>query len=146
MTKDWLGLKYKKLHMSSSEILVLSEGYFSGNSYGSSKVVFIIIMDDNNDNGDITDFSGAKSRRVVRSVLGAESFLMADAFDAKIFIEHEFIKILIIIDINATKDACNEVIVNDTIWIRREYNLVDAMTKQTILPQLSEFLQTEKVK
>ena len=36
--------------------------------------------------------------------------------------------------------------INDVIWIRRDFNLADAMTKYKIQPQLVEFLQTGKVK
>lgn len=40
----------------------------------------------------------------------------------------------IIIDIKAGMESYNEVIINDVIRIRREYNLEDAMTKASVLP------------
>lgn len=52
----------------------------------------------------------------------------------------------LMVDIKAARDAYNEGIVNDIIWIRLEYNLSDAMTKHKILPQLFDLLQTGKIK
>ena len=100
---------------------------------------------------------------------------MADACDAAIVIQHDMEKMLkrkfkiklltdsetvfkvvirnastterrLMIDIKAAREAYNEGTINDVIWIRRDYNLADAMTKYKIQPQLVEFLQTGKVK
>lgn len=170
-----LGLKYRKINMDTTEILVFSDGSFSGNNDRSSQVGYIIMLADNENNGNIIDYSSTKSRRVVRSVLGAETFGMADACDAAIVIQHDMKKILkrtfkiklltdsetlfnvvirnastterrLMIDIKAAREAYNEGTINDVVWIRRDYNLADAMTKYKILPQLVEFLQTGKVR
>lgn len=45
------------------------------------------------------------------------------------------------IDIKATREAQNEAIVNDVIWIRREYNLADAITNHNTPPELLQFQQ-----
>lgn len=52
----------------------------------------------------------------------------------------------LMVDIKATREAYNEVIVNADLWISRYYNLADAMAKHTILSQLVDFLRTGKVK
>lgn len=39
------------------------------------------------------------------------------------------------IDIKAEKEAYNDGIIDDIIWIRRKINLADVMTKPTILPK-----------
>ena len=92
------------------------------------------------------------------SVLGAETFALADACDAAIVLQHELkgilkrtlkIRILtdsdtlfkvvirnaattekrLMIDVKAAREAYNQGIIEDVMWIRRDYNLADAMTK-----------------
>lgn len=43
---------------------------------------------------------------------------------------------------NAAKEAFNECIIDDIIWIRETNNLVDAMKKATILLLLVEMMET----
>ena len=50
------------------------------------------------------------------------------------------------IDIKTERDAYKEGIINDVLWNRIEYNLADAVTKYSILPQIVELLQTGTVK
>lgn len=40
--------------------------------------------------------------------------------------------------INAETEAYIDGIINDIIWIRRNFNLADAMTKPTITPELGQ--------
>ena len=49
----------------------------------------MIFLADKDRNVSFIDFSSVKSRRVVRSILGAETFALADACDATIVIQHE---------------------------------------------------------
>lgn len=39
------------------------------------------------------------------------------------------------VDVKAAREAHNEGIIDDMIWIRRKYNLADAMTESAILPE-----------
>ena len=49
------------------------------------------------------------------------------------------------IDIKAAREAYNQGIIDDIIWIRRQFNLADAMTKPSILPELVQALETGKL-
>lgn len=135
----------------------------------------MIYITDKNNTAPLIYYSSIKSRRIVRSVLGAEKFGMADACDSSIILKHEIkkikgesIKINIItdsetlfddiilntstierrlmIDIKAAREAYNEVIINDLIWIRMDYNLADTMKKSKVLPQLVAVMKTGKTK
>lgn len=130
-------------------------------------------MDKNNDVA-LIDFSSGKFKRALRYVLGAGTFALADACNTAIVIQHELkniigrslkIKILtdsetffnaiirnastikrrLIIDVKAAREAYNCVIVEDVIWIRRNYILEDAMTKTCMLPQLIGLTKTGKI-
>lgn len=48
-------------------------------------------------------------------------------------------------DNKATKEAYNEGTMDDVIWIRRDYNFADAMTKAKILRKLLNVIRTENV-
>lgn len=47
----------------------------------------------------------------------------------------------LMIDVKAAREAYNEGIIDDVIWILRKYNLADAMKKASIVPELVEELQ-----
>lgn len=83
-----LGLKYKKLEKDTLEKVMNSDGFFSGSNDVSSQVGFIIIEAHKDQNASIIDYSCIKLRMIVRSVLGAEIFVLADACDAAITIQH----------------------------------------------------------
>lgn len=59
-----------------------------------SQVGYITLIGDKDDIGNIIDFSIKKSRRVVRSVLGTEIFVIDNLCHAAIVIKHDLIKIL----------------------------------------------------
>lgn len=128
----------------------------------------------NENNGKFIEFSRTVARRVLEAVRGGETFGMYDACDAAIFIQHvlpnilkntvkikilidgETIIILIInnefkterrlmIDIKTTREVLNEGIVNDVNYIRRWFNVTDAMTMHATQPQPVHFLHTLKV-
>lgn len=80
--------------MKSSEVLVISDGSFSGNNDGCSQVEHMILISERINNRNITSFSSTKSRSVLRSVLGAETYVMADSCDAFIVIQLVFLKII----------------------------------------------------
>ena len=170
-----LGLQYNKMDIETMEILVYSDGSFSGNNDGSSQVGFMNFLIDKNNTASLIEYSSSKSKRIVRSVLGAETFGMADACDASIVLQHDIKKITgrnmkiriltdsetlfnvviknastkekrLMIDIKAARQAYNEGIISDIIWARRDYNLGDAMTKAKIMPLLMEVMKTGKIK
>lgn len=66
------GISYKKLDLDSLGISDFSDGSFSGNDDRSSQVRYMIFITDKYINANIIDYANVKSRRVVRSVLGAD--------------------------------------------------------------------------
>lgn len=131
---------------------------------GSSQVGYHILVADKQNNANLLDYKRTKSRIVVKSVLGAETFCLTDACDTSIIIQHDlrpmlndkrkisklseiatFLTVLIInafrteerlmIYIKEAREAHNDGIFDDIISIRREYNVSDRMTKSTILPE-----------
>lgn len=81
-----LWIKYNKLDINSLQLTVLSDGSFSGNEDGSSQVEYMIFLTDKYNNANLEDYASMKSRRVVRSVIGAETFALADSCDAAILL------------------------------------------------------------
>lgn len=49
----------------------------------------MIFLIDKYNNADIIDYTNIKSRRVVRSVLEAETFALADTYDIATIIQHD---------------------------------------------------------
>lgn len=154
-----------------SNSLVFSDGSFSGNNDGSSQFGFIIFLADKNNDVSLIGFSSVLSRRVVRPVLGAETFSLAYACDAATVMQHKLknilgrrlkIKILadsetlfnfiirdastterrLMIHVKAVREAYNDVTVEDDIWIRRNYNLADVVTKTSLLPLFNKVMKT----
>ena len=168
-------LNYNHIDKKSIHILIFSGGSFSGNDDSSSQIGYIIFICDEEGNTAPIDFSSTKSRRVVRSVLGAETFALANSCDTAIVLQHDLkqilkrtlkIKILtdtetlfnvmiknanttekrLMIDIKAAREAYNEGIIEDIVWIRRQFNLAHAMTKAQINQDLVKALNTRKIK
>lgn len=54
----------------------------------------MIILTEKYNNANLIDYASIKSRQVVRSVQGAETFTVADACDAAILIQHNLKSIL----------------------------------------------------
>lgn len=168
------GLKYKRIDLDSLQLTVFSDGTFSEYEDESSKAGYIIFLTDKNNNANPIDYVRIKSRRVVRSVLGAETFALADACDNAILIQHDLqgslnkkvkIKILtdsttlfnlmirnasttekrLMIDIKATTEAYNNDNIDSMIWIRRKFNLVDAMAKSEINNDLVQAMDNRTI-
>ena len=112
---------------------------------------------------------------MVRSVLGAETFALANTCDTAIVLQHDLKKILkktlkiktltdsealfnvmiknanttekrLMIDIKAAREAFNDGIIEHIVWIRRQFNLADSVTKAQINQDLVDALKTGKIK
>ncbi|MEM6805930.1 MAG: hypothetical protein AAF696_31325 [Bacteroidota bacterium] len=88
------GIKMRKLDLDSLYIKVYSDASFANNPNLSSQLGYIVLLCDKNDNCKILHYTSYKSRRVVRSVLGAEVYAMADAFDYSYKLKHDLETIL----------------------------------------------------
>lgn len=71
-----------------SEILAYSDQSFRGNDDGSYQVGFMIFLTDKYNTTSLFDYSSIKSRRLVQSVLGAETFGIKVECDASIVPKH----------------------------------------------------------
>lgn len=55
-------------------------------------------------------------------------------------------KIRLLIDFRASREGHNDGIVEDVMWIRRNYKLADGTTRTSILPQFIKVMETGKIK
>lgn len=88
------GLKYIDLYKNTLKLVVYSDGSFATNKDGSFQVGYLVFMADKDNKANLIDYVSNKSRRVVRSVLGAETFGLANACDSAIVIQHNLKQIL----------------------------------------------------
>lgn len=108
------------------------------------------------------------------SVLGADIFALSNAFDTVIIIQHDIKHILgrtlkstslidsatllnvmmrnapsmekrLMVDIKNGREAYNEEIINDIIWVRRKYNRADDMTKTQINNELVNAIDNSQI-
>lgn len=85
-----------RLDLDSSQLTVYSFGSFSGNEDGSFQVGYKIFLTDKHNNANLIYYASIKSRLVVKSVLGVETFALADACNAAILIQYDLQIILVI--------------------------------------------------
>ena len=76
-----LALHMKKLDFQSLHIKAFSDASFSTNYDQTSQLGYIITLCDKFNNACILHYASYKSRRVAKSVLGAESYAFADAYN-----------------------------------------------------------------
>ena len=76
-----LSLRTRKLDPESLHVRAYTDASFSTNPDHSSQLGYILLLADKLDNACVLHYASYKSRRVVRSVLGAETYAFADAFD-----------------------------------------------------------------
>lgn len=74
------------------KLVVYSDGSFATNKEGRCQVGYLIFMADKKNTANFIYYASNKSRRVVRSVLGAETFRLSDACDSAIIIQHDLKK------------------------------------------------------
>lgn len=147
---------------------------FIGNNYGFSEVVFMIFIADKNKKPSSIDLSSVKSGRIVISLLAVETFGFADAFDAAVVIQNNIKQILkpsikiklltysenlfnvIILNASTTErrlmmgiqealGAYNQGLIDDVVWVRRLYNLVDAINTAGMFLQLLHMTETGNI-
>jgi hypothetical protein len=75
-------LSYPPLDKNSLRVDVHSDASFAGNSDMSTQIGYIIVLADKHNTCHVLKFSSTKSRRIVRSTLGAEAIALATGFDA----------------------------------------------------------------
>lgn len=152
------GILQRKLDKHSLHIRVYTDGSFADNSDLTTQLGYIILMCEKNNNCNILHYSSYKSSRVVRSVLGGETYAFADGMDFGITLKHDMENMIsinlpiklytdskslfdvitknttttektLMIDIKALREAYIRMDIKDVAWIKREHNPADALTK-----------------
>lgn len=79
--------------MDSAYVLLFVDGSFATNDDGTSQLGFATFLLDQSDRTSCFAFYSYKSKRIVRSVLGAEAYAFSDGIDMAILLRHDLSKI-----------------------------------------------------
>lgn len=73
-------------------LVVCSDESFAGNNDDSSRGGIYNFLPEKSVTSNLIDYSGLKTREVFMSVLGAQTFVLADSCDTAIKLQHDFKK------------------------------------------------------
>jgi hypothetical protein len=153
-----LPLKYPKLDLDSLRLRVCADASFGSNADGSSQLGYCIFLADKHGKCQLLTWSSHKSKRVTRSVAGAETMALADAFDSAYSLKHDLQAMLcrevpitvytdslslfdvrtkstvprekrLMIDVVAIKNAYKSCELDTIAFIRTQHNPEDVLTK-----------------
>lgn len=165
------GIKHQKLDHRSLSLRVFTDSSFANTPDLRSQLGFIILLCDASGKCNILHFSSYKSKRITRSVLGAEVLAFADGFDYAYLLRHDLRRILdrnitlamltdseslfkcivksttttekrLMIDIEAARQAYGKQEISDIGWIRSEDNPADGLTKPAQGASLEKILDS----
>lgn len=88
------GLNYKKLDKESLYLKIYSDSSFANAKDMKSQLGYIILLCDKHGKCNVIHYKSYKSRRMARSVLGAETYAFADAFDQAYMLKHDLERIM----------------------------------------------------
>lgn len=152
------GLFQHKLDRKTLLIKVFTDSSFGNTPYYHYQLGYLTMLCDKKDRCNIIHFSSYKSRRVVRSVMGAELYAFADAFDLAFLLKKDLelmlsqriplimmidsdnmFKVIVkntsatekrlMIDIKAAREAYEDQEISDVGWVRGLHNPADGLTK-----------------
>lgn len=164
-------LRFNKLNKSALPLLPIRDAQFDNNPDLSWQVRYVMLLLDHSVYAKIISFSSYKSKHVVRSVLGAETYACADASDSAFISQEELerslnVKVTIAMltdqisifnvmikvsrttevrlgnDLSAAKEACKREEINDIDWLKTIDYFADAFTKSSIYKTLEPFIET----
>ena len=164
-------LKNMRFASESLRIKVYADSSFANNRDNSSQIGYIILLVDKFANCNILHYSSHKSRRVTRSVLGAELYAFADSFHVAYMLKHDLQSIMkrhipltmltdskslfnvitkcsstsekrLMIDICALREAYASQEISDVGFIATKNNPADAFTKVTKCQALQHIVST----
>jgi hypothetical protein len=167
-------LRYPKLQKESLTLQVFSDASFANSRDGTSQLGYVVFMMDKDKNCQLILWSSHKSKRVTRSVVGAETMALADAFDAAYSLKHDLQAMLghevpitiytdslslfdvltkatipmekrLMIDVLAIKDAYKNRELNTIGFIRTNDNPADVLTKIMAPDVLTKILSSAKL-
>lgn len=166
-------LRYEPLDMEKAEIIVFSDESHATNADLSSQLGYMLFLTDGK-NWHLLKYKSYKSRRTVRSPLAAETHALADAADMVVLVQHDLERLhrrkisitlltdakslfdviakgtimfekRLMIDVRSTREAYEREVIRELGWMRREYNVSDALTKIETNHVMREFMETGKV-
>lgn len=166
-----MGLFQHSLDLETTRMVVFCDSSFANNADSSTQLGYVILLTDRTKRANWLHYASYKSKRIVRSVLGGETYAFADGFDFAFTLRHDIENILgrklsitmltdseslfkviikasttterrLMIDIRATREAYVREEINDVGWISSEDNIADAMTKLSPCKSLDNLMQT----
>lgn len=153
-----LGIPFPQLVLETVRLVFFKDGSFANTEDKSSQIEFIIILQDDSGRPNCLEFWSRKSKRVVRSVLGSDTFSFADFFGVEILLRFDLERIIgktIQLDIFTDSSSLLDVMTKSSTttekllmiyisaacqtyqsrdvtaiwWIRRDHNLANSLTK-----------------
>lgn len=167
------GIRQQILDRSSLSLPVFTDSSFANTPNLRSELDFIVLLCDATGSRNIIHFSSYKSKRVSRSVMGAEVLALADGFDYAYLMRHDLQRVLghpvplamltdseslfktivksttttekrLMIDIQAAQEAYGKQEISDVGWIRSEDNPADR-TKPAPRAALERLMDTGRL-
>lgn len=161
----------KALDVDSLHLRAYSDASFATNSDCKSQLGYIVILSDKYNVANVLHFVSHKSKRVARSVLGAETYAFADAFDFSYCAKNDLEQILnkkvplhiitdskslfdvitqcsntserrLMIDLEAVREAYESHSISNVGFVRGPNNPADGLTKSGNCPPLIDILKT----
>ena len=152
------GLHYPKLDLDSLQLRAYADSSFANNADSTTQLGFIVILTDSAERANVIHYTSRKSRRVVRSCLGGETYALADALDICMALKHDLEEMLrqplplmlftdikslfdvitkntvttetrLMVAVRALRESYERMEIGNVGWIRSEWNPADALTK-----------------
>lgn len=168
------GLIQHNLDLSTMRMVIFCDSSFANNFDSSTQLGFVILLTDRTRRVNWLHYSSYKSKRIVRSVLGGETYAFADGFDFGFTLRHDLQRITgrkipitmltdsqslfnvivkasstterrLMIDIRATREAYMRGEISDVGWILSTDNIADAFTKLTPCKALDDLMSTGRL-
>eukprot|EP00172_Hildenbrandia_rubra_P000685 Plantae.Rhodophyta-Hildenbrandia_rubra.ctg13760.p1 GENE.Plantae.Rhodophyta-Hildenbrandia_rubra.ctg13760~~Plantae.Rhodophyta-Hildenbrandia_rubra.ctg13760.p1 ORF type:complete len:195 (-),score=19.65 Plantae.Rhodophyta-Hildenbrandia_rubra.ctg13760:621-1205(-) len=156
--KKTVTLKLPKLDLETCKLAVRSDASFATNEDHASQLGYVVVMVDATKKCSVLHWSSCKSKRSIRSVLGAEVYAFCDAMDItaafQIALRPVVSRVLpvhmytdskslldtitqrsqtrekrLLIDLAMARDAYKKKEINNVGWVRSANNLADPLTK-----------------
>lgn len=89
LKRNYHTLQYHALDLSSLRLILRSDGLFTNNSDLQCQLGLIILPADKSDKENILSHGSYESKRVEQTVLGAETYALADYFDSALTLKEE---------------------------------------------------------
>ena len=88
------GLRFVKLDVRTLRLITFVDASFANNKDLSSQLGYVIVLADEANNANILHWSSTKCKRITRSVLGSETYALANGFDAAAAIKSTLTQLL----------------------------------------------------